>query len=256
MRIIRIEEKPGELFSNRANIGVYKFTPEVFPILEKTAPSPRGEIEITCAIQALADQGEFYAVESEGYWLPIVYPWHLLEANTYMLDNEMWPDIFGDVSSAAHINGNVIIGRGTEIRAGVVIDGPVVIGENCEIGPNCYIRPGTTIGNHCRVGQGVEIKNSILMDGAKAPHLSYVGDSILGEHVNLGCGTVVSNLRHDAQNIHSMMKGELIDTGRHKFGVVMGDNVHTGINTSIYPGRKMGPGTSTRPGQVVDRDIE
>lgn len=254
-RVKRIVEKPRDVFSNLANIGVYKFSQEVFETLHQTAPSERGEIEITSAVQKLADCGEFFTVESEGYWLPIIYPWHLLEANTYMLDNEMWPDIYGDVSSAAHINGNVVIGRGTEVRAGVVIDGPVVIGENCEIGPNCFIRPGTTIGNGCKVGQSCEIKNSILMDGAKVPHLSYVGDSVLGENVNLGCGTITSNLRHDHQNVRSEMKGEMIDTGRRKFGTIIGDNVHTGINTSIYPGRKLWPNTTTRPGQFVDRDI-
>ncbi|MBI3119001.1 MAG: NTP transferase domain-containing protein [Candidatus Hydrogenedentes bacterium] len=255
MRVQRIEEKPKEIFSNLANIGVYKFTPEVFKVLRDTAPSPRGEIEITSAIQTLAKHGDFFAVESEGYWLPIIYPWHLIEANTYMLDNELWPDIYGDVSSAAHITGNVIIGRGTEIRAGVVIDGPVVIGENCEIGPNCFVRPGTSIGNGCRVGQSSELKNSILMDGAKVPHLSYLGDSVLGEDVNIGCGTITANLRHDGKNVCSMVKGELVDTGRRKLGAILGDHVHTGINTSLYPGRKLWPNTSTRPGQIVDQDI-
>jgi len=254
-RVLRLEEKPQEVFSYLANIGAYKFSPEVFKILRDTPLSERGEIEITSAIQTLAASSDFYVVQAEGHWLPIVYPWHLLDANMYLLDNEMRPEIYGDVSPAAHITGNVVIGRGTEVRAGAVIDGPVHIGENCEIGPNCWIRPGTTIGNGCKVGQGSEIKNSILMDGAKAPHQNYVGDSVLGEGVNLGCGTVTANLRHDGRNVTTPVNGKPVDTGRRKLGTVMGDGVHTAIHTAIFPGRKFWPHTTTKPCQVVDRDV-
>ena len=86
-------------------------------------------------------------------------------------------------------------------------------------------------------------------------HLSYVGDSILGESVNFGAGTTTSNLRHDGKNHRSLVHGVLIDTGRRKFGTIVGDGVHTGINTTIYPGRKFWPGTSTLPGQIVISDV-
>lgn len=254
-RVIRIVEKPQEVFSTLANIGAYKFTPEVFEVLASIVPSTRGEIEITSAIQALAERGNFHIVESTGYWLPVVFPWNLLDANTYLLDNQIRAENYGEVHEQAVISGTVSIGRGTWIRSGVVIDGPVCIGEDSEIGPNCWIRPGTTIGNRCRVGQGCEIKNSILMDGAKASHQNYVGDSVLGEDVNLGCGTVTANLRHDAKSIRSLVKGEFKDTGRRKLGSIIGDHVHTGIHTSILPGRKLWPSTTTSPGQVVDHDI-
>ena len=89
----------------------------------------------------------------------------------------------------------------------------------------------------------------------KRQHLSYVGDSVIGEGCNLGAGTIIANLRHDNANVKSAVKGKLIDTGRRKFGTVFGDNVHTGISTSIFPGRKLWPNTCTRPGQIVDKDI-
>jgi len=254
-RVVRLVEKPKDAFSKLANIGAYRFTPDVFRVLATTPPSERGEIEITSAIQSLAEHGDFCVVESRGYWLPIGYPWHLLDANAYMLENQLEHDVQGEVSPAAYITGTVGIGRGTVIRSGVAIDGPVLIGENCTIGPNCWLRPGVTIGNGCRVGQGSELKNSILMDGAATPHQNYVGDSIIGEKANLGCGTVTANVRHDRGNVMSMVKGELVDTGRRKFGAVIGDHVHTGIHTSIYPGRKLWPHTGTRPGEQVQRDI-
>jgi bifunctional UDP-N-acetylglucosamine pyrophosphorylase/glucosamine-1-phosphate N-acetyltransferase len=138
----------------------------------------------------------------------------------------------------------------------VFIEGNVVIGANCKIGPNCYIRGSTSIGEGCHIGQSVEIKNCLILSGTNVGHLSYIGDSVLGEGVNLGAGTTTSNLRHDGQNHRSSVNGELIDTGRRKFGTIIGDGVHTGINTSIYPGRKLWPGTTTRPGEIVGRDLQ
>lgn len=254
-QVVQIVEKPKEIFSNLANIGAYKFTPRIFEILENTKPSVRGEIEVTCGVQTLANEGVFRVVECIGYWLPIGYPWHLLDANAHFLEHFLTKDIKGDVNPAAHLTGTVSVGAGTVVRPGVVIDGPVCIGEDCVIGPNCFLRPGTTIGKNCRIGQSVEIKNSILMDQTFASHLTYIGDSVLGEGVNLGCGTVTANFRHDGQNHKSMVNDKLIDTGRKKLGAVIADGVHTGINTSIYPGRKLWPGVITRPGEIVDRDI-
>ncbi len=251
----RLVEKPKEVFSNLANIGVYKFTPDVFAAIEASPLSERGEIEITSAIQGLAEQGGFRVVEAQGYWLPIGYPWHMLDANAYLLDNHFTPRVEGEVHSAAHFEGAVSIGAGTVIRPGVFIEGPACIGRDCVIGPNCWIRPHTTIGNRCRVGQASEIKNAILMDGACAPHQNYVGDSVLGEGVNLGCGTVTANVRHDSRSHGSVVKGVLVDTGRRKLGAILGDHVHTGIHTSIYPGRKLWPHTYTRPGEAVSRDV-
>ncbi|HOT51522.1 MAG TPA: sugar phosphate nucleotidyltransferase, partial [Candidatus Hydrogenedentes bacterium] len=126
-RVVRLVEKPTDVFSNLANIGVYKFTPQVFDVLRHTEPSVRGEIEITSAVQTLADRGVFRVVEAAGYWFPIGYPWHLLDANEFML-KRMTPCIGGEVHPAAVINGPVSVGKGTVIRSGVVIDGPVCIG--------------------------------------------------------------------------------------------------------------------------------
>lgn len=253
-RAVRLVEKPTEIFSHLANIGVYKFTPDVFDVLRHTEPSIRGEIEITSAVQTLAERGLFRVVETTGYWVPIGYPWHLLDANALML-SRMKPCVEGQVHPAAIVNGCVSIGKGTVVHSGVVIDGPVAIGEHCSIGPNCCLRPGTSIGNGCRIGPSVEIKNSIFMDGAFACHLSYVGDSVVGENANLGCGTVTSNVRHDGGYHRSMVNGVLVDTGRKKLGAIIGDNVHTGIHTSLYPGRKLWPGATTRPGEAVSKDI-
>jgi bifunctional UDP-N-acetylglucosamine pyrophosphorylase/glucosamine-1-phosphate N-acetyltransferase len=144
--------------------------------------------------------------------------------------------IEGEVQPNATIEGNIVLGKGSRIMNGAYVIGPVIIGQDTDIGPNCYIRPSTFIGNECKVGNASEVKNSILMDHAKAPHHNYVGDSVLGCDTNLGSGTKVANLRLDGANIKVSLKGKIVDTGMRKLGVITGDNVKVGINASIQPG--------------------
>ncbi|MES2440762.1 MAG: hypothetical protein V4584_16970 [Verrucomicrobiota bacterium] len=186
----------------------------------------------------------------------IRYPWDLLRANELAVSELKQETIYGDIHPAAVVEGVVFLGPGSRILPGVFIEGNVVIGAHCKVGPNCYIRGNTSIGNNCHIGQSVEIKNSLILSNTNIGHLSYVGDSVLGEGVNFGAGTTVSNLRHDGKNHLSMVSGSLVDTGRRKFGAIVGDHVHTGINTSIYPGRKFWPRTSTRPGEIVQKDLQ
>lgn len=182
-------------------------------------------------------------------------PWDLLRANEQYVGSITERQIHGEIHPLAVIEGCVEIGHGTKLLPGVYIEGNVVIGRNCKIGPNCYLRGNTSIGDQCHIGNAVEIKNSVILSKTNVGHLSYVGDSILGEGVNLGAGTITSNLRHDGKNHRTMVDGRLVDTGRRKFGTILGDGVHTGIQTTIYPGRKMFPGTSTRPGEIVRHDL-
>jgi carbonic anhydrase/acetyltransferase-like protein (isoleucine patch superfamily) len=185
----------------------------------------------------------------------ILHPWQFIDVNEQLVSALSEPNYVGDVSPAAHIDGIVHVGEGSKILPGVVIEGNIVIGKNCKVGPNCYLRGSTTIGDNAHIGQAVEIKNSIIGHGSSVGHLSYVGDSVIGNQVNFGAGTITSNLRHDGLNHRSMVEGELTDTGRRKFGAIVGDGTHTGILTAIYPGRKLGPNSSTRPNDTVQRDL-
>lgn len=185
----------------------------------------------------------------------LVHPWDLLRVNEETVGAIAADDIRGEVSPAAHIEGKLVLGAGSRILPGVYIEGNVIIGEHCKIGPNCYVRGSTAIGDHCHIGQSVEIKNCLIGSHTNVGHLSYVGDSVLGDGVNFGAGTTTSNFRHDGKSHRSMVAGVLIDTGRRKFGAIIGDGVHTGIHTAIYPGRKLGPNASTRPGDIVQHDL-
>ncbi len=183
------------------------------------------------------------------------HPWDLIRANEQAVAAQREFVQQSVVHPSTYVDGRLAVGPGTKILPGVVIEGDVIIGAGCKVGPNCYIRGATAIGDRCHVGQAVEIKNSVILSGTNVGHLSYVGDSILCEGVNFGAGTIVSNLRHDGRPHRSEVLGVLVDTGRRKFGTVVGAGVHTGINTAVYPGRKLWPRTSTRPGEIVARDL-
>lgn len=201
----------------------------------------------------------FVAGKSLGEWQDelgktfcVTYPWDLLAINEEILAT-LPANAHGTPATVAE-GGILAVGPGTKVLPGVYVEGIVMIGADCKIGPNCYLRGSTTIGDGCHIGQAVEVKNSIIGHGSAVGHLSYVGDSVLGAKVNFGAGTITSNLRHDGKNHRSAVGGELLDTGRRKFGAIVGDGVHTGIHTAIYPGRKLGPGTTTLPNETVQAD--
>jgi UDP-N-acetylglucosamine diphosphorylase/glucosamine-1-phosphate N-acetyltransferase len=252
-RVVKIVEKPKKSLSDLANAGIYVFEPSIFDEIDDTNPSPRGEYEITDSIQRLIDSGKVSGYVSLEKWQDIGFPWHLLEANEMMLKNGegvQW-EIRGEVEPHATLKGYVAAGEGTIIRNGAYIEGPVIIGKNCDIGPNCYIRPYTSIGDNVRIGNAIEVKNSIIMNGTHIGHLSYVGDSIIGERCNFGAGTKVANLRHDGRTVLMELSGRKFDSGRRKLGVIMGDDVHTGINSMLNVGTTVTGGSYISPGEFV-----
>jgi NDP-sugar pyrophosphorylase family protein len=177
-------------------------------------------------------------------------PWALLgDALDDILDGLPSDDIRIRISPDVHLAGDkVVICPGTKIGPGAVIEGPVYIGRDVEIRPGAYIRGGCWIGDGCVVGASTELKHAILLTHAKAPHLNYVGDSILGANVNLGAGTILSNFRHDGREIRIPRDGQAIRTGRRKLSAVLGDGVMTGCNCVIHPGVVVGQGTQIYPG--------
>ncbi|MCS7114994.1 MAG: sugar phosphate nucleotidyltransferase [Nitrososphaerota archaeon] len=254
----RIIEKPRreEAPTNLANAGLYVFSTEIFEKAKKTSASIRGEWEITDAIALmLKEGGEVFAAEiSKDEWFDVGRPWDLLEANRWVLVR-MEHNLLGTVETGAHLIGPVTVAETARIRSGAYVEGPAFIDEGSDIGPNCYIRPFTSIGKRARVGNACEIKNSIIMDGVHIGHLSYVGDSIIGENCNLGAGTTTANYRFDAGTIKMMVKDTLVDSGRTKLGAVLGDNVKTGINALLMPGVKVGNNCWIGPNVVVYRDL-
>ncbi|HDM23387.1 glucose-1-phosphate thymidylyltransferase [archaeon] len=259
MNVVDIVEKPS--FSDVKTIfaGIYVGTSSLIDYARETEPSPRGEKEITTAFLKAIKTGKIvkaFCIPFES-WIHIGYPWDLLYANERLMKKFTGrkPMIKGKVEKRVMLRGFVYVGENTIIRSGAYIEGPVWIGDNCDIGPNCYIRPFTCIYDNCRIGNACEIKNSIIFEGSHIAHLSYVGDSIIGRDCNLGAGTITANLRFDDKTVKVNIKGEIIDSGRRKLGVIMGHHVKTGINVSLMPGVKVGSRSWIYPHIVIYRDI-
>ncbi|MEM3040633.1 MAG: sugar phosphate nucleotidyltransferase [Nitrososphaerota archaeon] len=257
--VVGIVEKPspGVAADNPVNAGVYVFSRDIFEAIRQTGTSPRGEREITDSIRQFIEEGELVLAAKipAEEWLDVGKPWDLLEANMRVL-TRIKPEILGSVEDNVHLKGQIFVSEGATIRSGTYIEGPAFIGEASDIGPNCYIRPYTSIGRNVRIGNACEIKASIIMDSAHIGHLSYVGDSVIGEGCNLGAGTITANLRLDDGTVKMRIKGEVVDSGRRKMGVFMGDNVKTGIGTLLMPGKTIGCNCWIGPNLVVNEDVQ
>lgn len=252
--LVDLVEKPEDPPSNLANAGVYLLDEAILDELDNLEPSERGEYELTDAIDRRLTAGDDIAVVAhDGFWHDVGYPWDLLTATEWLLA-DCETEIRGDVHETATLEGPVVVESGATVLPGSVIEGPAYIGPEATVGPNAYVRDGTVIREGAKVGHAVEVKRSLFFPGATASHLSYVGDSVLGADVNLGAGTTVANLRHDDKNVQCYLKEQLIDTGQRKFGIVAGDEVKTGINTSINAGVVLHEGATTTPGEVVLRN--
>ncbi len=252
--IIDLEEKPKFPKSNLINAGIYKLKRDIFKYLKEIPISERGEKELTDAIKLLIKEKEVKAIELKGYWNDIGYPWSLLEANKYFLD-KIETKIDGEIEENVVIKGKVIIEKGAKIRANSVIEGPAIIKSGAIVGPLAYIRPYTVLMENTFVGNSSEVKGSIIMRNTKIPHLSYVGDSIIGENCNFGCNTITANLRFDNKPVKVNIKGKRVESVR-KLGVIMGDNVKTGVQVSFMPGVKVGSNCWIGANCLIDRDVE
>lgn len=158
-------------------------------------------------------------------------------------------------AGAAIMDDDIEIGSGTIVEPGALIKGPTIIGSNTEIRQGAYIRGACIIGDDCVVGHATEMKNSIMLDHAKAGHFAYVGDSILGRDVNLGAGTKLANFKVSSGPIKLKINGELLDLPLKKLGAVLGDGTATGCNSVTSPGTFIGPGSIVAANMTVDGGI-
>lgn len=244
-----IVEKPADPPSHVVNTGAYAFPEHARDLLD-VPTSERGERELTDVLRRVIDADDVTGVAVDE-WADLGHPWDLLDVNERLLARQD-RRVAGEVDGDATLRGDVVVERGATIDAGVVVEGPALVRDGATVGPNAYVRGATVIGADASVGHGVEIKNSLLLDGANVNHLSYVGDSLVGHGANLGAGTVVANLRHDGADV--LAGDDDQPTDRRKFGAVVGPRVKTGINTSLSPGVVLATDSWTAPGEVVGSD--
>ncbi len=248
--------KPGKEPSNLVNILVHLHTePRKLLKYIKNVKTTRDDV-YECALDNLVKDGyKIKVVPYTDFWAPIKYPWHVFDVVKYFLDITQ-PQISASasISAKATIEGKVIIGDNVRVLENAAVRGPAYIGPNSIIGTNALVRDYSHIGADCVVGYSTEVKGSYISDGCWF-HSSYVGDSIIGKNCSFGAGTVLANFRFDEQNISATVANQAIDTGRDKFGAIIGDNCKTGVNVSIMPGIKIGPNSIVSAHVCLVKDL-
>jgi len=244
-RVSLFEEKPRHPKTDLANLSIYCMEPTIFGEIRSIAKSARGEYEIVDLFLGAK------AVVTEGYWRDIGYPWDLLAANEAVLSKMEAKS--GHVENST-IEGSVIMEDGAKIINSYV-EGIAYIGAGTVIGPNAYLRGYNSIGAGCCIGPGSTVKNSILFDKVNAKHLTYIGDSVIGENVNFGAGTQVANYRFDESGINVFTERGWVNSGRNKLGAFVGDNTKFGVLSCTMPGKSIGPNCWIHSGVVVNRNV-
>jgi len=206
--------------------------------IEKSNSSDSGEVNTGCYVvdsdilnlgyysNLLPDLINMYSAKKEvrvvkvvDYWIPVTYWWNYLQANQFMLKK-----------------------RGEAIY----------VHETANVLKSANLRKGSIIFDNVTVGG--EVVDSVIMENTKAKHNCYIGHSVIGRNCNIGAGTITSDYRHDGKEHNVRMNAKVVKSRRKKLGACLGDNVNTGINTSIYPGRRIFSNMTTLPGEIVKED--
>ncbi|MFC1616131.1 sugar phosphate nucleotidyltransferase [Patescibacteria group bacterium] len=255
--INHIVEKPGEGNepSDMVNLVVHlhKNSGKLMEYLKNVESDSDDLYEV--ALAKMMDDGvKMKAVAYDGFWQPVKYPWHVQKVFEFLFnqnDKAISPN--AHISENAVINGKVIIGENVKIFDGAVVNGPVYIGNDSIVATNALVRE-SNVGEKCVIGFGSEVARSFLGNDVWT-HTNYIGDSVIGNNVSFGAGTVIGNLRLDEENIMVNCDDQKVDSLINKFGLVTGDNVRFGINCSTMPGIKVGSGSFVGAGIVVAQDV-
>ena len=239
MEITKIIEKPkGNNLGNYVLSGVFILPASFFKLLESSGNSMEKALK-----KVVAGEG-MRASMWEDDWLDVVYPWEILTANKMIMDSWQESSIAKTATLEANVtlHGIVRIEAGAIIKSGAVLEGPCCIGERSYIGNNSLIRSYTSVGKNCSVGSGVELKNCVVMDNSQIGRLSFVGDSVLGENVDMGAGCMTVNRTVDWKPISVKNGKRPIGTGMTKLGAFLGDGVVVGAGNTLEPGMVVAPG--------------
>ena len=178
----------------------------------------------------------------------LTYPWEALDHISEWV-MEVGPTL--DPSIYEKRGDDIWVAKSATIYPTATLIGPLIIGEETEVRPGAFIRGSAIIGSHCVIGNSTEIKNDIIFDHVQVPHYNYVGDSVLGTYSHMGAGSITSNVKSDKTPVVVRYDGEEIDTGRKKFGAMLGDHVEVGCNTVLNPGTVVGRNTTIYPVSMV-----
>lgn len=171
-------------------------------------------------------------------------PWEALDGiKAFIL--ELGPTLPKDEYD--EVSENVWIAKDANVFPSAYIAGPCIIGHRTEVRHCAFIRGSALVGENCVIGNSTEVKNAIIFDNVQVPHYNYVGDSILGYRSHMGAGSVTSNVKSDKTLVTVRDGAEIIETGRKKFGAILGDHVEVGCNSVLNPGTVVGKNTNIYP---------
>ena len=177
-------------------------------------------------------------------------PWEMtenLESTIYGLLDAL-PDNY-DISGGIAIHTSAIVDPSTLIKP------PAIIGPDCFVGPHGVLRGGVILAKATTIGAGCEVKQSIICRGSALAHFNYVGNSIVGQDVNLEAGAIIANHYNEHKNktIQLLIDGKIVDTGKDKFGAVVGDGSKIGANAVLSPGTILPPKTIVRRLELIEQ---
>lgn len=207
------------------------------------------------ALDAIFKSGSAYrALEYQGNWQSIKYPWHIHGAWKYFFqEEEKFISKTAQIHETAIIQGAVIIEDDVKVFPHAVISGPAYIGKGCIVANNALVRD-SHLGPQCVAGYNTEIARSYL-SGEVWTHSNYIGDSIIGYNVSFGAGSITANLRLDEEEISMNIGDGKILTGSNKCGTVCADHVRVGVSTNLMPGIKIGNNSLIGSGLVISEDV-
>lgn len=176
------------------------------------------------------------------------YPWEALDGiKSFILE-------LGETLSADeydHPEEGVWIAKDAKIFPSAYIGAPCIIDHGAEVRHCAFIRGSAIVGRNAVVGNSTELKNVVLFDNVQVPHYNYVGDSILGYKAHMGAGSITSNVKSDKTLVTVHIPDAPIETGRKKFGAILGDNVEVGCNSVLNPGTVVGRCSNIYPVSCV-----
>jgi UDP-N-acetylglucosamine diphosphorylase / glucose-1-phosphate thymidylyltransferase / UDP-N-acetylgalactosamine diphosphorylase / glucosamine-1-phosphate N-acetyltransferase / galactosamine-1-phosphate N-acetyltransferase len=178
--------------------------------------------------------------------LEVTYPWEILKKLDDFVST-IQDHRAGKIHPTAVVEGNVYLHESASIGPHAFVEGPAWIGDGASIGHAAYVRGGVVLASKAKIGHATEVKRSLFLEGAAAPHLNYVGDSILGRKVNIGAGVKLANFN----NMGTAIKIDGESTGLRKLGAMLGDEVTLGCNAATAPGTIVGTRTMVYQGSML-----
>ena len=176
------------------------------------------------------------------------YPWEVLDGiKDFILElgETLSPEEFD------HPEEGVWIAKDAKVFPSAYIGAPCIIDHEAEVRHCAFIRGSAIVGKGAVVGNSVELKNVVLFDKVQTPHYNYVGDSVLGYKAHMGAGSITSNVKSDKTLVVVKEPGAPHETGRKKFGAILGDNVEVGCNSVLNPGTVVGRRSNIYPTSSV-----